>query len=89
MLKLSGVSNVFKRDIKRIKSQGKKFELLDEIIILLLEEKKLPAKYCNHKLIGNYQGYWELHIKPDWLLIYKIIGDSLYLARTGSHAELF
>ncbi|MFN8788731.1 MAG: type II toxin-antitoxin system YafQ family toxin [Neisseriaceae bacterium] len=44
----------------------------------------------DHKLIGDYDGYLELHIKPDWLLIYQIINKSeLYLARTGSHSELF
>lgn len=89
MLQLSGISSAFKRDIKRVKAQGKKFELLEDVINSLLEEKQLPVKYCNHKLTGNYEGYWELHIKPDWLLIYKIIDGYLYLTRTGSHSELF
>ena len=89
MLKLSGASNSFKRDIKRVKLQGKNFELLDDVVKMLLEEKQLLTKYCNHKLTGNYGGYWELHIKPDWLLIYKVVDDRLYLVRTGSHSELF
>ncbi|WP_423724825.1 type II toxin-antitoxin system YafQ family toxin [Aurantimonas marianensis] len=28
-------------------------------------------------------------MEPDWLLIYRIVGDELQLARTGTHADLF
>ena len=52
----------------------------------------LPRKYCDHQLTGNWHGYRECHIAPDWLLIYKITHGHvglLRLARTGSHAELF
>ena len=89
MLELKANSKKFKKDIKKIKSQGKQFILFDEIIQILLEGKEIPTKYRSHKLTGNYSGYWELHIQPDWLLIYKIVDNCLYLVRTGSHAELF
>lgn len=89
MLELNISSKSLKKDIKRVKSQGKPFELLDEILDILLTEKKIPSQYKPHKLTGNYQGYWELHIQPDWLLIYKIIGNCLYLVRMGSHSDLF
>ena len=82
-------SNVFKRDIKQVRSQGKKFDLLNEVVNLLLNQESLPLRYCNHKLTGNYNGYMELHIQPDWLLIYKIDHKILFLARTGSHSDLF
>lgn len=83
-------SHAFKRDMKKAKQQGKKFGLLEEILSIIMNFSKLPDKYRNHKLGGNYAGYWELHIQPDWLLIYKVIDDKvLYLARTGSHSELF
>ncbi|MDQ5921409.1 MAG: mRNA interferase YafQ [Pseudomonadota bacterium] len=82
-------SNAFKRDVKKSRAQGKKFESFEEIIKLLLNDAELPISCCNHKLSGNYEGYHELHIKPDWLLIYKIKDDVLYLARMGSHSELF
>lgn len=51
----------------------------------------LPAKYRNHQLIGNYVGYMECHIRPDWLLIYKIEKNKLILtlSRTGTHSDLF
>ncbi|MGB5158487.1 type II toxin-antitoxin system YafQ family toxin [Desulfobacterium sp. N47] len=28
-------------------------------------------------------------MEPDWILIYRISADDLYLERTGSHSELF
>ncbi|MBP9743615.1 MAG: type II toxin-antitoxin system YafQ family toxin [Burkholderiales bacterium] len=88
MLKIKQ-SNAFKRDVKKSRAQGKKFESFEEIIKLLLSGGELPVSYRNHKLSGNYEGYSELHIKPDWLLIYKITDNILYLARMGSYSELF
>ncbi len=79
----------FKKDFKRIIKQGKDPRELETILFLLVEEKPVPDKYKDHHLIGDYCGYRELHIKPDWLFIYKIEGDTLILARTGSHSELF
>lgn len=46
-------------------------------------------KNRNHKLKGNYIGYWECHIELDWLLIYKLTKKELILIRTGTHADLF
>jgi mRNA interferase YafQ len=49
----------------------------------------LPIKNRNHKLKGNFKDYWECHIEPDWLLIYKLTSTEVILARTGTHADLF
>ena len=46
-------------------------------------------KYRDHPLTGNWKGHRDCHIESDWLLIYRITADDLYLERTGSHAELF
>ena len=58
---------------------------------LLEEDKPLPEKCRNHQLYGNYEGCWECHINPDWLLIY--IKDTeiriVSLQRTGTHSDLF
>ena len=42
-------------------------------------------------LSGNFQGFHECHIKPDWLLVYLIENDilTLTLVDTGSHADIF
>ncbi|MGD0023228.1 MAG: type II toxin-antitoxin system YafQ family toxin [Xanthobacteraceae bacterium] len=42
-----------------------------------------------HPLKGDWKGYWECHISPDWLLIYKVTDEEVLLARTGTHADLF
>lgn len=80
----------FKKDYKRMKKQGKDMSLLGEVIDLLLNEKVLDEKYHDHPLSGNYVGFRECHILPDWLLIYAIDKDQLILtaSRTGSHSDL-
>ena len=79
----------FKKDFKRIIKQGKNILELEAILTILIEGEPVPEKYQDHPLIAEYNGYRELHIKPDWLLVYKIEDDALTLARTGSHSELF
>jgi mRNA interferase YafQ len=82
----------FKKDAKKIASSGRhsKDDFLTVVQLLALDEP-LPKKHNDHPLIGNWIGYRECHIKPDWLLIYKKSEDPrmLILARTGSHSELF
>ena len=58
---------------------------------MLRNEQELPEKYHVHLLVGDYEGYRECHIEPDWLLIYKINENILQLTifRTGTHSDLF
>jgi mRNA interferase YafQ len=79
----------FKKDFKKAEKRGNKLEKLMHIIKELQHSRPLPPKNKNHKLKGNYVGYWECHIEPDWLLIYKLTPEELILARTGSHSDLF
>ena len=79
----------FKRDTKKIASQRKKMADLDAVIEMLAQGKRLDARYKDHALTGDLHGFRECHIKPDWLLIYCIADNTLYLARTGSHSDLF
>jgi len=81
----------YRKDRNRCKKRGLKMSLLDEVIQALLEEKPLQAKNRDHELTGNYVGFRECHIQPDWLLIYSISGGNLILtaSRTGSHSDLF
>ena len=83
-------SNSFKKDYKLIKKQGKDISLLDKIIPILLSGEKLPRKYKDHQLKGNLSKFRELHIQPNWLLIYTKNDTELILtlSRTGSHTEL-
>ena len=81
----------FRRDYKRMIKRGCKRELIETVIATLLEEKPLAEKHHDHELKGNYAGFRECHIQPDWLLIYKIEKKRLILtaARTGTHSDLF
>ena len=85
------MSNHFKRDLKLARKRGLDISLLDEVVMQLASEIPLVAKYRDHDLKGNYAGFRECHILPDWLLIYRIDGNDLmlFLARTGTHSDLF
>ncbi|SFS89837.1 type II toxin-antitoxin system RelE/ParE family toxin [Sphingobacterium wenxiniae] len=64
-------TNKFKKDFKKSIKSGLEERLLRDVVNLLEKSGKLPAKYKPHKLSGNYQGNWECHIQPDWLLVWE------------------
>jgi mRNA interferase YafQ len=81
----------FKKDLKRVVKRRLSISKIDEVVLLLRKQQPLPPKYHDHALTGDYIGYRECHILPDWLLIYAIDDGKLILtaSRTGSHADLF
>lgn len=81
----------FKRDLKLAKKRSKDLELLKNVVLLIQHEQTIPIKHRDHALVGNWAGFRELHICPDWLLIYRIVAKEniAILTRTGSHADLF
>ncbi len=79
----------FKRDFKKFKYRTDIVDELDKVLSHLIHKKKLPKKYKERALSGNYTGYRECHIKPDVLLIYKIDKEAVTLTRIGSHSEVF
>lgn len=87
MLNLN-ITSQFKRDLKLCKKRSYDINLLTEIVNTLRIPAALPPKNKDHALRGNYIGRRECHISPDWLLIYRIDGNELYLDRTGTHADL-
>ena len=84
-------SNQFKKDLRLAKKRGCKIEYLRDVVNTLANGQKLDKKYRDHTLTGNYAGFGECHIEPDWLLIYRISQDAveLFLLRTGTHSDLF
>jgi mRNA interferase YafQ len=82
-------SSAFRRDVKRATKRGKDTNKLRVLLMLLIEEKPLPPVYKDHPLKGDWVGYRDAHIEPDWLLIYRVASGELQLARTGTHADLF
>jgi mRNA interferase YafQ len=79
----------FRVDLKRQKRRGRLIEELLEAAELLAEFGDLPAGYRAHPLAGEWSGFQECHIEPDWLLIHTVSRDEVVLIRTGSHADLF
>ncbi len=79
----------FRRDVKLAQRRGKDMAKLRELLLLLVEGKQLPARYKDYPLNGEWIHYRDSHIEPDWLLLYKVDGDDLYLVRTGTHSDLF
>lgn len=84
------VTKNFKKSLKRIKKRGYDLKKLNDVIDTLKKGQKLSRKYNDHELTGNYKGYRDCHIEPDWLLIYKIESDLLMLTLvyTGTHSDL-
>lgn len=84
-------TNQFEKDFIKCSQRKLNIEALTLVIELLEKSGKLPTQFKPHLLSGNYKGFWECHIKPDWLLIWhqneqeKTIG----LVRTGTHSNLF
>ncbi len=81
----------FKKDYKMAVKRGCDINKLQKVVMILASGETLPEEYRDHPLRGNYSGYRECHIEPDWLLVYKITENVLVLTlyRTGTHSDLF
>ncbi|HML53779.1 MAG TPA: type II toxin-antitoxin system YafQ family toxin [Solidesulfovibrio magneticus] len=69
--------------------RGRDMDRLDTILAALAAGEMPPSALKDHALVGNWSGYRELHVEPDWLLIYRAEPGTLSFVRTGSHAALF
>ena len=83
------LTSSFKKDAKRQKRRGKSREKLQVVMEAICAFGDAPAQCRPHNLVGNWSGYRECHIEPDWLLIYVVEDDCVTFYRTGSHADLF
>ena len=79
----------FKKDIKRQKKRGNNLQKLKDVIDILIRSEPLPPKNRDHALTGDWVGWRDCHLEPDWLLIYKVAPEELLLGRTGTHSDLF
>ena len=84
-------TTAYKKSYKLLKKRGYDVSLLDNVVDLLRQGKQLDEKYRDHALIGDFIGFREYHIKPDWLLVYLIENDilTLTLVDTGTHSDIF
>lgn len=79
----------FKRDVKLAEKRGKDLGKLRAVMQLLISEQALPRELNDHPLQGNWKPRRDLHIEPDWLLIYRVEGETVRFERTGTHSDLF
>ena len=79
----------FSKDVKRAQRRGKNMEKLKLIARSLAADERLDPIYRDHKLIGDYALRRECHIESDWLLIYKLQGNTITFERSGTHSDLF
>lgn len=82
-------ATAFERDLRRVSKQGKDLDKLETIVNLLQAQEPLPGRCRPHPLRGNWVGYWDCHVEPDWILLCRVTDEALILVRTGSHADLF
>ena len=84
-----GYTGQFKRDVKLAQERGKDMSKLRDVIRLLLAGKPLPRELGDHPLKGEWKPSHDLHVEPDWVLIYCVDGVAVRFERTGTHADLF
>ena len=84
-------TTAFKREYKLMQKRGADMRLLQDVVTKLANGETLPEANCDHPLTGNYIGFRECHIRPNWLLIYKYYEEQLILSlvHTGTHSDFF
>lgn len=79
----------FRKALKRMKARGADMSLLKGILEKLQRGESLELRHQNHPLTGQWSGNFDCHIKPDWILIYRLTEDALILEAMGTHSDLF
>ena len=89
MMRLASYTGQFKRDVKLVEKRGKDMDKLRHVIGLLLAGQALPRELGDHSLKGEWKPSRDLHIEPDWVLIYCVEDETVRFERTGTHSDLF
>jgi mRNA interferase YafQ len=79
----------FRKDVKAQEKRGKDIAKLRTIVEVLANRQALDPRHKNHPLGGQWSGWWDCHVEPDWVLICKKTPTELILGRTGTHSDLF
>lgn len=81
----------FRKDYKKAAKRGMDMSELQAVLDRLCAEEPLDERHRDHALTGNYAGFRECHVRPDWLLVYAVDRDNLILvaSRIGTHSDLF
>ena len=88
-MRSASFSGQFRRDVKLAQKRGKDMDKLLRVIDLLETGAPLPRELGDHPLKGEWKPDRDLHIEPDWILIYTVEADTVRFERTGTHADIF
>jgi len=88
-MRLASYTGQFKRDVKLAEKRGKDMDKLRHVIGLLLSGQALPRELGDHPLKGEWKPSRDIHIEPDWVLIYCVEDETVRFERTGTHSDLF
>jgi mRNA interferase YafQ len=80
----------FERDVKHFLKHGGNAQRLKNALTHLQTGKELPPWFRDHVLQGKLRHCRELHVEPDWLLVYEKDGKNLRIVCLWltSHAQL-
>ena len=79
----------FKRDYRMCKRRGFELEELRAVMGCLIAREPLEERHRDHELSGEWKSHRDCHVRPDWILIYRIADDTITFERTGTHSDLF
>jgi mRNA interferase YafQ len=82
-------TNRFKKDYKLMEKRHKDMSKIDTAMVILINGGMLPPEYKEHPLSGNWIGFYDCHIEPDWIMIYNYDDTSVTFSFTGTHSDLF
>jgi mRNA interferase YafQ len=82
-------TTAFGRDVARCRARGYDMDALRVTMGRLIHRQHLERTQKDHALKGKWIGYRECHLADDWLLVYRIIGNEIFFARTGNHTDIF
>ncbi len=82
-------TKAFKKDYSKIIERTALESEFETLFDLITSGEKLPARYKDHPLKGNWRGHRGCHLRPDILVIYRIANDEITFVRINSHSEIF
>ncbi len=82
--------NNMKKSFRKLLLNGFDARIL-EVALEWIKANKTPPidRYKDHPLSGNLKGWWDLHLKSDLILVYRVEGDDIYLLDIGTHNQVF
>jgi mRNA interferase YafQ len=81
----------YDKDAKRVRKRGEDMTRILTVVDALRNRRPLADRHRDHALSGDWQGWRDCHVEPDWVLVYRVDEEAgeLILGRTGTHSDLF